>query len=767
MRLKTCIATVIALFSLAAGAAFAADQTSVLDPETEIATARTELGNLLNKLKAGKDMSTRHGLGPQSVAAERAYANATRFFAHKEYLSTVRELNAYLNLTQVPTPKEYLASQYMLARSYEETGSAVRALRAYFRYLSAYLTTSSPDQNELTEVLRRMIPLAAGDPSAREQLGQILASVTSLELPAEVRPAVYYYAAKAAANDGSAALAQSWLEKTLAGAKDSGLKARALYMRALVAIGAKDFAKAEAHLADAVQADQDGSGSTRDLARLALARLAIQKRRPETALKHYGLVAEKGPEFKDALFESIYVHLDQKHDGEARAKAMLFLARYPDAPESLQLRTLLAYLDLRAGDTDAANASIKSADAKLGEISKWMHAKLVGQSRIDHTRLTDFVALTGQHVATMPTVKEAQSLFGRLAEAAQRLAEVRGQVRDTLYTVGRSRIADLRPYWVNRATQLSELGDALLAVGHRLAGAERHLYKESFDAIDWQKLSASETRRGKLLSPLAANRRKLAAWADYANLLTLNQDVAIASGKLRDTEAEIAAGRYLAATKKGGAGNQQKLVELQQSARKLSETIARTLEVIRKQKTEDLLNQSPHRQTKKFLTQYAVALQDEEETIRRAREVERSTAQRLLAEDASKAWKTWQFAMSELFTQLDGLDREIKDDLTGMLGELDKHEASYRQLSEQLLSITAELEAQLGDSLAYIFDQYAGAIGQRSARHRKWQADIEWMTYSKQAEAGQKLDERQSLEEQILKDHLTDLQQGVTWQWPN
>lgn len=771
LRIVTASALTTVLQLAVAGSAVAVEgvpeAVQIKDPETELATALTDLGNLTRRLEAAKEMAHRQGLGPQTESADRSFKAADSYFDRKEHLSAIRELNNYLNQTQVPSLKPYLKSQRMLGRSYEELGLKNKAVRAYFRYLAAFLTAPEQDHAELLEVLKHMIPLAAADKTTTNQLNELLASVTSLDLPNEVRPAVLYFAAKASANAGGVTMARTWLEKAVAGPADPGLKARALYMRALLALANKEYDTADEILSDVIQTDKDGE--TRDLARLALARIAVHRRKPDTALKYYDLIADGSAAFKDATFESVYVHLTLKQDREARGKAMLYLARNADTPEALQLRMLLAYLDMRAGDLDSATRSIGAADQHLSEIDGWIRQRLTGQTTVDQGRLTELMKLSGDQLAAPPTVQEAYQLFGRIAELVRRLADVRGEIRNVTFTIGRADIGDLHPQWVNRAEQLSRLGDEVLTVGHRLAAVERNLRKDKIDPIDMQRLTASESRRARLLTPPAAAKRRMERWASYAAFLDLTKQTADTYQKLKSAEADLATSRFLmqAADKlKDDADRKGRLEELNEKSARLRETLARTLELLRKRKVEDLLTQSPHRATQRFLAQYAVALNEERDILRKTRDEADTTASRLNAEDASKAWTQWEDVAKTTFDQIAELDKEIAVGLAGTLQELEHHETRHDELAAKVRDLTGNLESRLGSSLAYIVDQYSGALGTRMSRNKKWKADIEWLGYQSKVNDERQLNQRTQLEQQILKDNLSDLQQGALWQWP-
>lgn len=764
----------IAALLAAAAVGAPARAVDIRDPETEIAAALGELDNLANRLETAAQMSARQGLGPQNIAARRAFDHALEFFRHKEWLSVIRELNNFLNLTQVPEPGDYLKAQYMLGRAYDEIRLPARALRAYFRYISAYLTAPRRDEDELVEVLRRMVPLASLDGEASRQLRELLSSVTSLELPAEIRPEVMFIAAKAAARSGNRNLASTWLDTSLTTTTDPRLKAKALYVKALLALGNRDLDQAEETLSEVIQADDGKNGpdgyNTRDLARLALARIAVRKKRYDAAIRYYGLVPDDSAAYKDALFESIYVHLGRRLDDEARAKALLFVGRFPDASETIQLRTLLAYLDLRAGDLEAASASMGAADKQLDAIAKWMKQNMSGVATVDQSRLLDFIALSQPQLKLTPTIYEAQKLFARIAEVARRLADVEGEVRDMVYTLGRANIEQLRPRWANRAEQLAKLADETLAVGHRLAASERHLYASRFTPIETQQLKASETRRTNLLTPAAAAKRKVYYWAGLATFFDLTAEISTEHRKLAASRADLAAARYLldhTQKKELRASREKRLDELEEQLSRATRATAVTLSRLRKEKIEHLIRQSPHHAARKFLAQYATALHEESGILQHTRGTPASTSEKLLAGDAAKAWKRWQYVVDRLFEGLDGLDAEVRAGIGEILHEVESHEQRHRELEARLATIQSDLERKLGLSLSSIVDRYGAVIDGRLARHRKWTADIEWLRFQEDERAGRRAKERFDLETQVLRDNLTDLQQGVLWKWPD
>jgi hypothetical protein len=168
----------------------------------------------------------------------------------------------------------------------------------------------------------------------------------------------------------------------------------------------------------------------------------------------------------------------------------------------------------------------------------------------------------------------------------------------------------------------------------------------------------------------------------------------------------------------------------------------------------------------RLFAQYAEALVDEQSVLHIVRDNAKTTAERLNAEDAAKAWEKWKFLANSLCSQAANLDKEIARNLGDLLRETDAEEVKARELQARVDLITRQLEVRLGHDMAHIIDQFTNVIEERFSRTRKWQGDIDYLTYQSKLDDDRKLREQTDLEQQILKDNLLDLQQGALWQWP-
>jgi ribosomal protein L29 len=730
------------------------------DPETEFAKIRSELNATQDQIDAVVNITGRPGLGPQTVEADENFSSAMAYFKSGEYPATIRMLNNYLNHTQVPEFTRYQKAQYLLGRSYQHMGRNTNAIRAYLRYIAAFLTANSNDHQEFLDVLRRTVSLSIEDSDQNSDASTLIASLTSLELPGEVKNIVNVIAAKSAVMNKNNNVAGRLLEETIKNSGDKTLKAKAFYIKSLLAISQKNYDAAEEYLAEATVAEVDQA--TKDLARLGLARLALKRGKQATALRYYGLIDEKSDHFKESLFESIYVHIEQGEDVQARSKASLFLGQFKDSIEAVQLRMILAYLDLKAGDYAGAKVTLEKADQRVSEVDKYLFKNLINKTQVTASDLSTLSDLTAGHIDDAPAVKEAAKIFAKLSSLQKTLADVDGEIRSVTLASSQSGLEQMNPTWVNRSEQLAEIGDRLLAIGHRLIATERNLYEKEIDGLNKQKLLSSENRRTKLLGSNVALKRKNINWKVYRDYLAVHMTLKESSAKLASTEANLASLKF------GKNADQVDLTdgEISELSKKIAQLKSEHQELIRQAslaKIKHAGKEGPHHSARLFLSQYVISLEEESSIIEAARDRQEATAVRLLASDAKEYWKMWQTAVGSVLAGFKALDEDINKTLGESVQRLEVLYTRQEMLNMKLIAIVASVETGLGANLHDILNQYSIALGKKSARNKKWKADIDWLDYQQQQEAESKLTEKFNIEQQILNENLRDIKQGLIW----
>jgi hypothetical protein len=739
-------------------------------PEVTIAQSANDLDNLLLKLKVGGKIHNTEGLGAQNVFAQKALMDGIKLFHKAEYLSAIRELTNYQNLTQIPVGIQHLTSMQKLAISYEKIGQPRKAIKAYMNYLSSFVAQKDQDFDQMRDVLLHLLSLASKyDTSKRKDIGRLLSSIASLSLPSKIRPEILYLSAKSAAQSGEGRLAKNWLEDVSSSKESSSkLHSRTLYFRALIEISARRWNSAAKLLSQAVLVHQDDSDDSRELSRLALARIAVHQGKPKLAISYYEAIQDSTGSYQHALFESIYLYLNVGDAGAAKAKSLLFLSKYPNTSESYQLKTLLAYLSLKSGDISTAKQEVESSSGKLVELSEWVTRRFSGERKIDGSDISQLVAKAGLEGVQSPLVKLSHENFVAISALRRQLASIKGELRDLLFAMGRSTAVSFRPEWVNRSNYLDSISKQALEVGHKMIAAERVLYKESLTPAQLQKLIGSEKRRTLLLSAQAKMRREKSRWGSLANILGLTQLVAKKHEILRVASARLASARYIKhqGIKSHNEVSQDKISRLQKRVDLMQESLSRALELLRMQRVHEILTQSPHRPQMKFLSQYAMLIDEEIYVLDDMRGSRVKTSSRLLAEDSQQIWKKWKFVIQKIFSQYHNLEVEIKSGINSTLASMDKAEDTYTDLTDQIDKIYDQQVSYLGQSSGLIMNHYNSAISQRLAKQEKWSADLRWME-SDQLNSEMKTEtEKFDLEKQILDDNLESLQQGVLVKWP-
>ncbi len=386
-------------------------------PESELSSIETDLINIDRQLSASRAITESRGIGPQKKLAEISFKRAEGFFNAGQLNATVRELNNYLNSVQVPEIKPYLASQLMLGDSYRNLGHKSKAVRAYRRYISSVLTMSDPKYEEFISVLEKTVPLI--EVQSREgakEMASILSTINTIRVPEFFRSDVYYLSARAASKIGKSKLAIEWFKKAEKVSRNDDTRARSLYFKAMIHLAQKDFKLAQSDLKEISAMSNEDSAGYRDIATLALARTNVHLKRPKRAVQVYEKIGRSSSSYREARFELIYVYLDQEEFSRARERAEEYLQAFPEHSGSYQIKTLLAYLQLRTSDYDQASSNIKSAQFQLDHLSEEINGRLKDKQKISYADTKYIIKSTSGKVGNPWMISEADRLFARLEE---------------------------------------------------------------------------------------------------------------------------------------------------------------------------------------------------------------------------------------------------------------------------------------------------------------------------------------------------------------
>jgi outer membrane protein assembly factor BamD (BamD/ComL family) len=744
-------------------AAKASDETTIEGNESEFKKIGAALGDLNQQINSVPRTATAAGLGAQLVEANRAYDYAVAAFKRKDWLSVINETSAFLSLSQKPEPRTWLKAQFMIARAYEEQGQLLRATRAYTRYLATFTTKPTPDLSDLTETFERLVRIATKSSEANQsELSTFLSSIAAMEHPSSVSEELRYLTAVAGSNIGNKGLAITWLSDVDGRADVPETRARAKYFRALIAINGKEWEEASNQLEAILQLD-GLSAKTKDNARLSLGRVFIKQKRPQLALAAYSQIPETSEAFRDASFEKTFLLIRQGQDDEARAMAHQWLAKFPEHEDATQLRILSSWLDLRAGDLDAAKANITGNTDKLSAIQ----ASLARDYQITTLRQEDAVRLsklTRGQVTPSPELEEILAMFRQVAEMSQRLAEVDGAERSIVYAIAKGDLRQFKPALANRMEQYDRLADDVLANGSKLIFVERQRLSGTLTDLDKQKLAASEKRRLALFdkrSQLARQAKRWATWAAPAEQLV---KLAREWEKLNRVEAALTSTVSGATPKNNKAGLDT--TDLSSKIATVRQDMMKALSEIRQIQASTIVEQSQIDDILFIVQQYASAIHEESQIIASYEPASGRMLDSLDDEDSRRVWNLWRDVIGTLHANIKDLKNDAGADLAGIFEHLAKIDNIREGLTKEVDNLRNVLETYGGESLAGIIAHYDNAVSQRLARQYKWAGDLEYLNYTKARNDHEASAKKQALEVQILSDNLRDIEQGGATQWP-
>lgn len=740
------------------------------EPEEEIQYILSSLHSLNRTIETSNKLHRSQNKNFTQESLKKAYSNSIVSFNHKMWKSTIDNLNNYLNWSQIPEPDQYLNAQYMLGYSYDNLNLKKKAIRAYLRYISSFITSSEySNNNRLHEILIRILALAQGDNLGnKDNIDMLLSALANIELPIANQLDTLYFAARIAALHGKADLASEWFSKIESSSKNKRLKAKSLYQNGLLYIHKRNYVKAETLLFKSLSINSSDSDDVRNLARISLARVFVHRKKAVPALKHYNKIDKNSFVYKDALFEMIYLNLELKRNKKALDLALEYINLYSKESESYHIRSLISYLYLKSGNLAEAKKNITKAEEQLNNINKWLKENFIDKTsltKVDIQNLRDF---TNSHIKQAPIMMKSSELFNRYDAIQSSLSDLRSNIRYIIYTLGRTQLNTLHPQWNNRSKQIHNYVINVLELGHRLVSLEKSLYTKRLNSVDKAELSASEKRRLRNKSKLLKLKRSRGDWELWSSLALLNRRIGNKHKRLKDIQAKISSSLYLSFNSKNMDAKHKyiHMENMQARAIRLEKAMNRAIEIIRSRQILNIIDQSPHHPTKALAQDYAGLLYDESLILTKYRNQFTNINDKYLSDELSQAWKLWTFVIKRVYDHLNALDNDIKTTLKVMLKKLDTYVAKHDLLVEKSNNYEQNLSIYLGKKLQSLLSHYHSQVEIRKSKLQKWKADIDWVKYVKLNEKRKNIENQYDLEEQILQENLKDLQQGALWKWP-
>lgn len=737
----------------------AANQISLDSTERELKKISAKLNDLQLTLAALPRTVTTPGLGAQILDAQKAFERAQGAFIAKDWSVVISEAISFLNLTQKPDSGTWLKAQFMLARAYEERGQTLRATRAYTRYLATFTTKPNNNLTELTEVFERLVRIATKSSQANQaELTKFLSSIAAMEYPSSVAEELRYLSAVAGSNIGERKLAISWLSDVEARSNTPETKARSKYFRALIAIHSKDWQTAADQLDSVIHLDGI-SAKTRNNAQISLARVLIKLKKPNLALQSYEQVASDSESYRDASIEKIFLLIKLNQDGTARKLANDWLAKYSDHEDSLQLQILASWLDLRAGELDAAKSGIEKTSQNLSSLQETLKNNFQ-KNILTQDDAAKIAQITRGQVGPSSDLEEILAIFRQLAEMNQRLLEIDSLERSMIYALAKSDLHQYKPALANQINQYDKLTDEILKSGAELLFLDKERLKSKTSALDMQKLDASAKRREKLFGKPSQLSRRSLRWATWVG--PAEQLVKLATEWERLNKLESEKNAVSTKIKTADRVNNQATETNDLSLKILSarREMLNTLNDIRKKQVQNLVDQSELTDTINIVEQFSRALDEEHQILNAYEPVPGKILDRLDDDDSRHAWNLWRDCAGTLYANLKTLKKKSADDLAEILASLSAADDKRIKLQKDIQHLREILEVYGGESLSGILAHYDYALSQRLGRQHKWAGDLEYLRYAKTTNEQDASEKKHALEIQILNDNVRDLEQG-------
>jgi len=739
-------------------------------PESEIRRLHAELEQTAQAMRSLPRVAGQPVIGPRKIASERAWRAAQLFEENGDRVSNIRELTRYLNLVQTGESQRYLVAQRQLAFNYEKVRMPDKAMRAALRYAGSFIsqTPSTANYEDFVEVLRLVSRLMkTSGPEARAELRQLFAAFTSVDMPAEAKMNVLVLAARAAGSTGDLEMARKFLRDPALQGAPQPLDGEVLYLGGIIHAADGKLDAAMSSLKAAIATFGAKHADKRDRARLALARVQVRKGQNDLAAATYSSIDELSPVYQDALFESVYVLIDLGRVNDARDQAAIFKKQFgsTDAASKMKLSRMDGWLAMQAGDWDGARKAIESQRAVYKEIVDFTSMELAGARPVE-SPVVDRIYMKHAGLMDVPDeIEQSWQIARKLEKQEDSLAMDRGEIRQLFMSLGRASLAQINPSWVNTTRALDALVKRHLEAGHRLVGLERNLLLQRLTPAERQELVASENRRNALLGRYPQTLARSEGWRNTADLLESTIRLSAVNDRLMGVESGVSGIRYLEHLGDIRGKDEGSAPGFTGQVNGLRKKLYRTLELVRAQQVENLAETGNHRQLRRLMAFYSMALFDEESVLRRARNEVSDTAERMLFEDFERTWRLWQQVAKDSYQQLVTLDKTIRDDLGKTVGELWQQDRGMAKAAGEILSVRNRMALWVGSRRGAIIDTVKQRVGDRFERLDQWSADIDAMRSDTVRDAARKEALRFDAARQSARDEVVNSQVGGAAAW--
>jgi tetratricopeptide (TPR) repeat protein len=718
--------------------------TNVHHDTYDLTNVSARLRDINLTLRALPRTATEAGLGAQTIEAKNALDRAEASFKYKNWNGTINEGALFLNLTQRPDPATSMRVHYILGRAYEERRQYLKASRAYSRYLAIFTTNQELSSPELTDVFERLIKISTKNALLKSpELSRFLSTVVAIQYPEHLKDELKYLSAVAGAGIGKKGPAVHWLGQLDTATTPPEMRARAKYFKALLAINEKNWQQASKELNDITRLAEISS-NLRDNANLSLARVLIELKKPKMALASYSQIPDSSPAYHDASYEKALLLVNEEKYQEANELAQKWLAKYPNDPDVLKIKTIITWLSLKAGNFDRAQTGIDETSSTLASIQKSLKSDFQKSdlTLADGERLR---SLTSGHSTPSAELEKIIVLFNQLKELNQRLFEIDGIERSLIYSLANGQLANYKPAVINQITQYESLTDDVLKLGLQLVHMERDRLGGKISQLHEQKLTSNAIKRTNIFSHHEELRRQARRWESW--FISADQASRLAGewSRISRLDAKNSASRLQA----------EQTEEIEGINKTISTARAEmlgTLRSIKENQVGNLAKQSAISDLMSIIDDFSKLVYQDHLVLSSYQPDAGTAIERLDHDDAGNAWKIWLDTANLLYVNLQKTEKRVSAELSKLIADLERVDATKSELLADVARLTANLEKIGGEKLPIILSEFDYSISRRAGKQLKWAGDLEFLRYIEASNEHELTKRKHALELQILSD---------------
>jgi TolA-binding protein len=381
----------------AAAPATAAPPTTAVPPTTSGPVAPS-LSAYLNALAARRLLAAESG---SDIQLHRVVEHAEDLYLDGRYdeasleLYDIVESPRFSDFSELP---EYRAAEYMLAGALQKLG----AMRTAMHYLERILTHGTED-SYFGPAYRRAtdIALESGDVDGTiARLGALGAELAETDLPEDAQNELRYLRGRSAYDRDALEEAETALSSIT---EHSRFYASAQYLRGAIASRRGELDEAE-DLFCSITGTADRTPTTflvdwryfeiKDLARLALGRVAHEGRRTDDAFYYYFQVPSDSSHVAEALFESAYSAYEGGDYDTAVDLLDQLQARFPSSAQSDEAAILRGYIHLGRCEFEDADQLFVRFNTRFEPVVHELNAILENPAR--QTRIYEDLLAEGR-----------------------------------------------------------------------------------------------------------------------------------------------------------------------------------------------------------------------------------------------------------------------------------------------------------------------------------------------------------------------------------